>query len=111
MELKLNIYDKKTVVKTYKTESYDLMFGTIEDLINILDLENVNLNDDSSLISVVTKFITGGMDIIKPLLKDIFEGLSDDELRKTKLSEIATVLVNVVVFAVTQMGKGSNGKN
>ena len=31
MDLKLNIYDKKEITKTYTAETYDLMFGTVED--------------------------------------------------------------------------------
>ena len=33
MELKLNIYNKKNIEKTYSTDTYDLMFGTVEDFI------------------------------------------------------------------------------
>ena len=50
------------------------------------------------------------MDIIKPLLKEMFEGLTDDELKHTKVSEIATALVEVVKFSISQMTKGANGK-
>lgn len=110
-EMKLNIYNKKEIEKTYTAESYDLMFGTVEDLINCVDLENVNLDDDVSLIKVVSNVVIGGMDIIKPLLKDIFEGLTDDELRNTRVSELAAVLVEVIKFAITQMGKSVNPKN
>ena len=39
MELKLNIYNKKEIVKTYTAETYDLMFGTVEDLIDLINLD------------------------------------------------------------------------
>ena len=51
------------------------------------------------------------MGIIKPLLKDIFEGLTDEELKKTKVSEISTALVEIVKFSISQITKGTNGKN
>lgn len=111
MELKLNIYNKREIVKTYTAETYDLMFGTVEDLIALIDFENLNLNDDSSLVNLAMKIVAGGMDIIKPLLKDIFDGLTDDELKHTKVSDLAVILVNVVKFTLEQMGKGINGKN
>lgn len=111
MELKLNIYDKKEVVKTYTAETYDIMFGTIEDLINLLDLENVDLDDNATLIKVAGKVVMGGMDIIKPLYKDVFEGLTDDELRNVRMSEMASVLINIVKFSIDQMMKGNSGKN
>lgn len=111
MEMKLNIYEKKQVVKTYTAETYDIMFGTIEDLIDLIDLENVDLDNNNDLIKVAGKVIAGGMDIIKPLYKDIFDGLTDDELRCTRLSELASVLITVLKFAIEQMTKGATGKN
>lgn len=109
-EMKLNIYDKKNVVKTYTAETYDIMFGTVEDLIDLIDFENVDLDDNKSLVSVAGKVVMGGMDIIKPLYKDIFDGLTDEELRHTHLSELAAVLISVIKFTITQISKGGNSK-
>lgn len=110
MELKLNIYKKKEIEKTYTAETYDLMFGTVEDLINIIDLDKLEKGTDAEIIKLVGNVVMKGMDIIKPLLKDIFEGLTDEELRNTKVSEIAKVLVEVVKFSITQMNQGGNEK-
>lgn len=111
MELKLNIYEKRKIVKTYTAETYDIMFGTVEDLIDVLNLDGLNTNDNAELINVASKVVVNGMGIVKPLLKDMFEGLTDEELKNTKVKEIATVLVEVVKFTVEQIAKGSNGKN
>ena len=32
MNLKLNIYKKREIIKTYESDTYDLLFGTVEDL-------------------------------------------------------------------------------
>lgn len=111
MDLKLNIYEKKKVVKTYTAETYDLMFGTVEDLIDLIDLEQLKNGTDAEIIKLVGKVIISGMGIIKPLLKDIFEGLTDEELKNTKVSEISTALVEIVKFSISQIAKGTNGKN
>lgn len=111
MEMKLNIYNKKEVVKTYVAETYDITFGTVEDLIKLIDLDNINLDNDAELIKVAAKVVMGGMDIIKPLYKDIFDGLTDEELRNTHVTELAGVLINVLMFTIEQMMKGSNAKN
>lgn len=111
MEMKLNIYNKKEVVKTYVAETYDITFGTVEDLIKLIDLDNINLDNDAELIKVAGKVVMGGMDIIKPLYKDIFDGLTDEELRNTHVTELAGVLINVLMFTIEQMMKGSNAKN
>lgn len=111
MEMKLNIYEKKKIIKTYTAETYDLLFGTVEDLVDILELDTLKTRSDVEVIKLATNVITKGMDIIKPLLKDIFEGLTDDELRNTHVSEIVTVLVEVIKFAINQITKGQKLKN
>lgn len=112
MELKLNIYKKKKIEKTYTTESYDLLFGTVEDFIELVDLDKLEKGTDAEIIKLVGNvIIKGGLEIIKPLIKDIFDGLTDEELRHTKVSEIAKILVEVVKFAISQMSIGNDGKN
>lgn len=111
MELKLNIYNKKQVEKTYTAETYDLMFGTVEDLVDIINLDKLQTGSDAEIIKLVGDVVVHGLDIIKPLLKDIFEGLTDEELKHTQVKEIATVLVDVVKFSVSEIGKGANEKN
>lgn len=109
--MKLNIYEKKKIVKTYEAETYDLMFGTVEDFIELVDLDKLQTGSDAEIIKLVGGVVLKGMDVIKPLLKDVFEGLTDEELRNTKVSEIASVLVDIVKFAVTELSKGANSKN
>lgn len=111
MELKLNIYNKKEIVKTYTAETYDLMFGTVEDLIDLINLDKLQTGSDVELIKMVSEIVMNGIGMIKPLLKDVFNGLTDEELRNTKTSEIASVLVEIVKFTIAQISKGGNGKN
>lgn len=111
MELKLNVYKKREIIKTYTTETYDLMFGTVEDLLDLIDLDKLKTGSDTEIIKIAGEVVMNGLGIIKPLLKDIFEGLTDEELRCCKTSEIAIVLVEVVKFAIAQISKGGNGKN
>lgn len=111
MDLKLNIYEKKEIVKTYTADTYDITFGTVEDLINVLDLDNMNFEDNSSLIKMAGKVVLGGMDIIKPLYKDIFDGLTDEEMRNTHIKELADVLIQVVKFTIKELLSGESSKN
>lgn len=110
MELKLNIYEKKKIINTYTAETYDLMFGTVEDLVDLINLDQLEKGTDAEIIKLVGNVVIKGMDIIKPLLKDIFDGLTDEDLKHTRVSEIATVLVEVVKFSISQMVQGANGK-
>ena len=111
MELILNIYEKKKIIKTYTAETYDLMFGTVEDFINVIDINNIDLENKESLIKVASKVVVSALDIIKPLLKDVFDGLTDAELRNTKVSEIVEIVIQIIKFAIKEMGKGFKPKN
>lgn len=116
MEMKLNVYENKKVVKTFVAETYDLMFGTVEDIINLIDLDVFKGGiSDKEFTTAVLVIIVKGFDLFKPLLKDIFDGLTDDDLRKVKIAEIVPVVINIVQYAFAQMGQnlqiGNGAKN
>lgn len=111
MELELNIYNKKEIVKTYKTDTYDLMFGTVEDFLNLFDVDNLKTGSDTELAMTVVKSLPTGMGTIKVLLKDVFEGVTDEELKNTKVKEITNVLVNIIKSSILEIGKGVDPKN
>ena len=111
MDLKLNIYEKRKIIKTYTAETYDLMFGTVEDLLDVMDIDNIQADNRTELLKAVAKVLAHSMDIVKPLLKDVFEGLTDEELRNTKISEIVDALSNIVTYSINEITKGNNGKN
>lgn len=109
MELKLNIYGKerdqetgkREIVKTYVTDEYDLMYGTIEDILTIFDIDN--MNDKGAMLKMITQF----MDQLKPLLKDVFYGLNDDEIKCIKVKELIPVVTNILKLAMEQFSDGS----
>ena len=109
--MKLNIYENKEIVKTYTTDTYDLMFGTIEDVAEAIDLDSLKTGTDVEIIKMIGKMLLSSMDTVKGLLKDIFEGLTDEEIKKTKVNEIAVVLLDVVKFTIQQLSIGSSSKN
>lgn len=103
MELVLNIYSKekdekgkRKIIKTYKTDEYDLMYGTVEDILTIFDVNN--LNDTGEMLKMINKFRSQ----LNPLLKDVFWGLTDDELRNTQIKELVPVVVNILKLAIEQ---------
>lgn len=111
MELKINIYNKKEITKTYTNDTYDLMFGTIEDFMDLINVDELKTGDDKEIIVLVGKAIPKGMGTIKALLKDVFEGMTDEELKHTKVKEITKVLVNIIKSSITEIGKGIDEKN
>lgn len=112
MQLNLNIYDAGKVVKTYTANEFDLMFGTVEDLISLIDLDAFGKGaDDSAFISAALKVVVGGFDKVKDLLKEIFIGVTDDELRRVKTKEVALLLVQIVKYSLTEIAGIGKGKN
>ena len=104
----LNIYQKKKVVKTYQADTYDLMFGTVEDVADALDLDSLKTGSDGEIMQMICKLIIQSKDTVKDLLKDIFDGLTDEELRCTRMTEQAAVLLEVVTYTFKEMRKGKN---
>lgn len=111
MEIKLPIYEKRQIVKTYTAETYDIMFGTVEDLINVIDIDKFMSGSDKDFAAGVAAAIPGVLGLIKPLLKDIFEGLTDDEIKHCHLADIVNVVVKVIKSSVTQIVVDAAGKN
>lgn len=96
MEIKLNIYGEgRKIEKTYIKNDYDVMMGVCEDLLDALDLEALTGNNRDGMIAAASRLIRARKDVVYPLLKDIFDGLTDDELRRTTLAEVAGVIVAV----------------
>lgn len=111
MELKLNIYNKKEIVKTYTNDTYDLMFGTVEDFLELVNVDDMKTGSDAEIVMLVGKAIPKGMGTIKTLLKDVFDGITDEELKNTKVKEIVKILVNIIKSSVFEINKGVNAKN
>lgn len=110
--MKLNIYDKKEVVKTYETDAYDLMFGVVEDVAEAVKLDDLKTGSNAEIIRLVGNLVLNSMSTVKNLLKDIFEGVTDEELKHVKVKDIANVLVEVVQFTILQLDLGTkNSKN
>ena len=108
MELVLNIYDEKTkmIAKQYTAETADIMFGTIEDLINVIDVDKLNDNMEWA------KVIVLAMKKLKPLLKEVFTGVTDEELKNTKVKELVPLFINIIKFMMSEIkGMGGGSKN
>lgn len=112
MEVKLNVYQGREVVKTYTAETYNIMFGTVEDLIGVIDIDKFTSGDDKDFVRGVALAIPGVMELIKPLLKDVFDGLTDEEIKHCRLSEIVNVVAKIIKFSIGQIVvEAGTGKN
>lgn len=105
--MKLNIYKGKEVVKTYEVDNYDLTYGVIEDVIEIID--GKDLENKNDLINVAID----SFHLLRPLLKEVFDGLTDDELRTVKIRELIVIIVELIKASVAnlKMITGNDVKN
>lgn len=99
--IKLNVYkkdNKKEIEKTYTVDGYELMFGTLEDVIETLDIDKINDKKEFA------KMVIGCMSKLKPIIKDIFPDITDDELKRIKVPELVPVFVSVVNSITESIG-------
>lgn len=109
--MKLPIYQKKEIVKTYEADTYDLMFGVLEDVADAIKLDELKTGSDAEIIKMAGKLVLQSMDTVKGLLKDMFEGITDEEIKNARVSDIAACLVDVVRFTISQLSRGFGVKN
>ena len=92
--MKLNIYlNQKQIEKTYSIDHYDIMYGTVEDILAIFD-EIEDLSDNMQIFKVIQKNRVK----LNDLLKDIFPELTDDELRRIKLRELVPLFMGLFTY-------------
>lgn len=95
--MKLNVYkNQREVEKTYEVDAYDIMYGTVQDVLEVLDSGMDNLNDNTQ----VLKVIADNRGKLEDLLLDIFggEGLTKDELRRIKLKELVPLFLDLFKY-------------
>ena len=107
-KMKLTIYENKKPVKTYTAETYDLMFGTVEDIAEAMNLDNLKTGSDVEIIGLAVDLIKRNMETVKDLLKDVFDGLTDEEIKHARVRDIARVLVDVVKYTIGQLKSGDS---
>lgn len=100
-ELVLNIYKmerdengNRIVDKTYRANSCELMYGVIEDIVDVLELDKID--SDETMI----KLIITALRQVKPILKDVFVGLTDEELKRTLTNEVIDCVLSIVSYLV-----------
>ena len=104
MTLKLNIYEKRKIVKTYTTEDIFIETGICEDVLQLVDIEKfVNVKDRTALAIEILKIVTKSLKPFKELIVCIFDGVTMDELRHTRIEEIAGVIMQIVIFTVDKL--------
>lgn len=106
--MKLNIYDAKgkKVVKTYESETYDIMFGTVSAIMDVIKVDQID--DQAELVKV----ICSAWNEVTDVLGGVFPGVTKEEWKHVKVKELIPIIIEIVKFAVTDMlSIPTDGKN
>lgn len=97
--MKLNIYDDrgKEVVKTYESETYDIMFGTVSAIMDVIKVDQID--NQTELIKV----ICSAWNELTDVLSGVFPGVTKDEWKYVKVKELVPIIIEIIKFAVTDM--------
>lgn len=105
--MKLNIYkNQKEIEKTYEVDNYDLMYGTVEDILGIFD-ELEDYSDNMEIFKVIQRNRTK----LNDLLMDVFPDMNEEELRKIKLKELVPLFMDLFAYVKTSFGSSDSEKN
>ena len=105
MQLNLNIYNGKEIEKVYTANEFDIMFGTVEDLINLIDVDKLSGSaSDMDFIGAIMTLLKGGFSQVKTLV-------TEDELKRAKIREVVRILMDVLKYGLAEMSSASSGKN
>lgn len=112
--MKLNIYKGKEVIKTYESDVEFLTLGVTEAVLKRLDIEAILSQFDLKALSKgkfdeilfgikLAKVIVENFDCFKVILKEVFEGITDEELSKTKTTEVVVILKEILISSLDSL--------
>lgn len=107
-EIKLDIYkkgSKEEIEKTYTVEGYDLMLGTVEEFMQLIDVEKMNDNVE------IARMVAKGYTKLKPFVKDVFPELTDDEYNRVKVNDLVSMFVNLAAAVIGNLNTLEPSKN
>lgn len=99
MNLVLKIYDDKgqNIVKSYESTTYDLMFGTVMKLMELLKIEDMDNQME------MLKTIYDAWDEIKVVLSAVFPEATDEDWIHVKVKELLPIIIGIAKYSVTEM--------
>ena len=94
LNLKLHVYEGRRIVKTYECDVFDVYLGTVEDVAHALRLDKINSGDNAEMF----KALVGCIDVIRPFLCDMFDGLTLDEAKHTRIENLVEVFQTLIAW-------------
>lgn len=94
--------DKSEVAKTISINGYDLMIGTVDDFMDIIDLDKID--DEKEVIKMVLKSYKQ----IKPLIMDIFPELTEEDYRNVSVADLVAVIPQIGLSIIENIKLSKN---
>lgn len=114
-ELKLNVYDiKGKVVKTYKTECLLITTGVVERIFELVDIDKLvnKTTSQEELGKELLKVIVKGWKNFKDVILSMFDGITEEEWKRTRINEVASIIIYILQEALSSLNDiGGNEKN
>lgn len=89
--LKLNVYDEEDrVIKTVEAHFVDIRFGTIQKLLKILEIEDVENSSE------LLKLLYGSWKAVTKVLTMVFPDMTEEDWDGVKLSELLPVVMGIL---------------
>lgn len=97
MRLELNTYEKGEIDKTYRTDSADILYGTVEDVLDVVKVDRLDSDME------IGKMVIEALPLVKPMVLSIFPGMEEEDLRKVKVKELINVVADVIKSQLADM--------
>lgn len=101
--IKLDIRNKKNkIVKTYEAQEINLKMGTVEDIVEVLNIDKaINANDTAvNLYEVISTVVMNSYAMCKPILQDVFPELTSEELRNVNFKDVINVVIDIIKYSI-----------
>lgn len=106
--MKIDIRDHKEIIKTYEADIDDVNYGVIEDVSRIVDIEAMASMTEKESMKLISSIARDKAADVKSILKEIFDGVTDEELRQVKPRQISKALYEIVVYTIEDLVAGMN---
>lgn len=104
MEIKLNIYKDKKVEKTYTATDFKLYTRDVEDILALINVESFQKGKNEEQLAIdIIGLVARSFSKFKPIVQNVFEGLTDEEYGRTSIQELGVAIFQIFTYAIGEM--------
>lgn len=115
MDIKLNIYKDRfcrVLDREVTAADFELSTGICEDVLDLINIDmfegGLDTLTDESKLELIIGIVKNGYPQFRKLLQELFE-LTDDEIRNTKIADIALAVKNIAEYSFVTLASTLGG--